>query len=331
MPTAAGGLPGGRAQAALFDGLGSAGRCTGYDEFVDAADDVGPHGRAGRCIGDRGRTGWIGCATVVRGLVDDDGITYVEATARRRPSTERRRHRAPGPWQLDPLPLLIVGGRLGRRLEAGLVQRSDLLDAVLTDLYGPQTLITQRNAARPSCSSNTPTTCAPRTASGFPVATSCSSTAATSSRGRDGEFRVIADRTQAPSGAGYAMADRRVVSQALPDLSERSRARAELARSPTALRLALDRRRTRRPPRNRGWSCSARAPTPRPRSTRPILASVLGLPLVESADLMVRDGRLWMRSLGTLERGRRGAAPRRRRLGPIRSTCGRTPGSASSG
>ena len=32
------------------------------------------------------------------------------------------------------------------------------------------------------------------------------------------------------------------------------------------------------------------------------LASVLGFPLVESADLVVRDGKLWMRSLGTLKR-----------------------------
>ena len=32
------------------------------------------------------------------------------------------------------------------------------------------------------------------------------------------------------------------------------------------------------------------------------LATVLGFPLVESADLVVRDGKLWMRSLGTLKR-----------------------------
>ena len=116
----------------------------------------------------------------------------------------------------------------------------------------------------------------------------------------DGGFLVNADWTQAPSGAGYALADRRVVAHAVPDLYERIGPRPA---SPwaQALRLALI----------DAAPESAEEPvvvvlSPGIHSEtafdQAYLASVLGFPLVESADLVVRDGKLWMRSLGTLKR-----------------------------
>ena len=120
------------------------------------------------------------------------------------------------------------------------------------------------------------------------------------SRVRDGSFQVNADWTQAPSGAGYALADRRVVAHAIPDLYERIGPRPA---SPwaQALRLALI----------DAAPESAEEPvvvvlSPGIHSEtafdQAYLASVLGFPLVESADLVVRDGKLWMRSMGTLKR-----------------------------
>ena len=120
------------------------------------------------------------------------------------------------------------------------------------------------------------------------------------SRAASGEFLVNADWTQAPSGAGYALADRRVVAHAIPDLYERIGPRPA---SPwaQALRLALI----------DAAPESAEEPvvvvlSPGIHSEtafdQAYLASVLGFPLVESADLVVRDGKLWMRSLGTLKR-----------------------------
>jgi uncharacterized circularly permuted ATP-grasp superfamily protein/uncharacterized alpha-E superfamily protein len=120
------------------------------------------------------------------------------------------------------------------------------------------------------------------------------------SRAADGSFRVNADWTQAPSGAGYALADRRVVAHAIPDLYERIGPRPA---SPwaQALRLALI----------DAAPESAEEPvvvvlSPGIHSEtafdQAYLASVLGFPLVESADLVVRDGKLWMRSMGTLKR-----------------------------
>ena len=120
------------------------------------------------------------------------------------------------------------------------------------------------------------------------------------SRAASGQFLVNADWTQAPSGAGYALADRRVVAHAIPDVYEQIGPRPA---SPwaQALRLALI----------DAAPESAEEPVVVVLSPgiysetafdQAYLASVLGLPLVESADLVVRDGKLWMRSMGTLKR-----------------------------
>ncbi|WP_349269044.1 hypothetical protein MPNTM1_04384 [Mycolicibacterium parafortuitum] len=283
-----------RAQQALFDvqpRLG-AGPSAGYDEFVDAAGDVRPAWQeVADCVRDRGRGGLDRLREVVRGLVDNDGITYV--------------HTDPGgeetvavPWQLDALPLVISASDWDQ-LEAGLVQRSRVLDAVLTDVYGERRCITdgvlppQLLFAHPGYL---------RAAHGIevPGRHQLFMHGCDIGRAGSGDFVVNADWTQAPSGAGYALADRRVVAHAIPDLYE------QIGPRPTspwaqALRLALV----------DAAPESAEEPvivvlSPGIHSEtafdQAYLASVLGLPLVESADLVVRDGKLWMRSMGTLKR-----------------------------
>src|SRR6185312_13040164 len=120
------------------------------------------------------------------------------------------------------------------------------------------------------------------------------------SRAADGSFRVNADWTQAPSGAGYALADRRVVVHAIPDLYERIGPRPA---SPwaQALRLALI---DAAPESAEEPVVVVLSPGIHSETSfdQAYLASVLGFPLVESADLVVRDGKLWMRSMGTLKR-----------------------------
>lgn len=120
------------------------------------------------------------------------------------------------------------------------------------------------------------------------------------SRRPDGGFAVNADRTQAPSGAGYALADRRVVAHAIPDLYER------IAPRPTtpfaqALRLALI---DAAPDVAQDPVVVVLSPGIYSETAfdQAYLATLLGFPLVESADLVVRDGMVWMRSLGTLKR-----------------------------
>ena len=286
-----------RTQQALFDVR--PGTSTGYDEFVDAAGNVRPAWQElAECVGERGRGGLAQLRAVVRGLVENDGITYIEVDRHGDAITNGDGTAEPGPWHLDALPLLISASEWDT-LESGLVQRSRLLDAVLADLYGPRHSVTsgvlppQLLFAHPGYL---------RAAQGIEVpgrhqlfVHGCDI-----SRAADGGFRVNADWTQAPSGAGYALADRRVVAHAFPDLYERIGPRPA---SPwaQALRLALI----------DAAPESAEEPvvvvlSPGTYSEtafdQAYLASVLGFPLVESADLVVRDGKLWMRSMGTLKR-----------------------------
>jgi uncharacterized circularly permuted ATP-grasp superfamily protein/uncharacterized alpha-E superfamily protein len=286
-----------RAQETLFDVRGGAG--TGYDEFVDAAGNIRPAWQElAECVGERGRGGLARLRSVVRGLVDNDGITFVQVDPHGDAITNGDGTAVPGPWHLDALPLVISASDWNV-LESGLVQRSRLLDAVLADLYGPRRSITSGTLPAALVFAHPGYV---RAARGIDVPGrhqlflhGCDV-----SRTATGEFVVNADWTQAPSGAGYAMADRRVVAHAIPDLYERIGPRPA---SPwaQALRLALI----------DAAPESAEEPvvvvlSPGIHSEtafdQAYLASVLGFPMVESADLVVRDGKLWMRSLGTLKR-----------------------------
>ena len=227
----------------------------------------GPHGRSSpNAWGSAAAAGWtsFGRWCAASSTTTASPTSRSTGTAMRSPTATARRSR--GPWHLDALPLVISSSDWDT-LEAGLVQRSRLLDAVLTDLYGPRRSVTsgvlppQLLFAHPGYV---------RAARGIEVPGrhqlflhGCDI-----SRAADGSFLVNADWTQAPSGAGYALADRRVVAHAIPDLYERIGPRPA---SPwaQALRLALIDAAPSRP-RNPWWWCSARASTPRRRSTRPI-------------------------------------------------------------
>ena len=286
-----------RAQQALFDPRGGAG--SGYDEFVDAAGNVRPSWlELAECVGERGRGGLDELRAVVRNLVDNDGITYIQLDTNGDAVTNGDGTAVPGPWHLDALPL-VISATDWDTLESGLVQRSRVLDAVLADLYGARRSVTggvlpaQLLFAHPGYL---------RAARGIevPGRHQLFMHACDISRAADGGFRVNADWTQAPSGAGYALADRRVVAHAVPDLYERIGPRPA---SPwaQALRLALI---DAAPEAAEEPVVVVLSPGIHSETAfdQAYLASVLGFPLVESADLVVRDGKLWMRSLGTLKR-----------------------------
>ena len=246
-------------------------------------------------LAERGRAGLDRLRSVMHSLIDNDGITYTEVDRQR----DGQPHGLePSPWSLDALPI-VVSAADWEVLEAGLVQRSRLLDAVLADLYGPRSLLTD-GVLPPELVFAHPGYV--RAASGIEVPGhhQLFMHACDVSRLPDGSFQVNADWTQAPSGAGYALADRRVVAHAIPDLYER------IAPRPTtpfaqALRLALI---DAAPDVAQDPMVVVLSPGIYSETAfdQAYLATLLGFPLVESADLVVRDGKLWMRSLGTLKR-----------------------------
>ncbi|MFG1797449.1 circularly permuted type 2 ATP-grasp protein [Nocardia sp. NPDC049149] len=263
-----------------------------YDELVDAGGKVRRMWtELSADFVELGTTGLGRLDNRVRRLIDDDGITYTELTGAEQAVTT--------PWRLDPIPLLISSDDW-TRLEAGLVQRSRVLDEVLTDVYGPRRTLTNGLLPPELIFGSSGYV---RAAHGItvPGRHQLFLHACDISRWSDGQFRVTADWAQAPSGAGYALADRRVVSTAIPEAFEHSNPRP-LTPFARAMRLMLI---------ESAQDADADDPvvvvlSPGVHSETAFdqanLASMLGFPLVESADLVVRDGALWMRSLGTLRR-----------------------------
>jgi uncharacterized circularly permuted ATP-grasp superfamily protein/uncharacterized alpha-E superfamily protein len=224
-----------------------------------------------------------------RRLVRDNGVTY---NLHGDPRGMSR------PWELDPMPLLIRGEEWAE-LERGLIQRAELLNAVLLDLYGPRTLISKGSLPAElvdgyggyllpchgvDVSDNRPL-----------ILYSADLT-----RDINGQWRVIGDRTQTPSGAGYALENRVVLSRVLPSLFRDSHVH-RLAGFFRSVRRAM----TRLAPRSEDHARVALL-TPGPSNSayfeHAYLANYLGYTLVQGGDLSVRDGALWLRTLGRLER-----------------------------
>ena len=261
-----------------------------YDEMLAARGQPRPHwGVFARRLEVLSSEALTQRSRFVTEAIESDGVTYnVYAD----PKGMRR------PWELDMLPQ-IISAQEWAGLSAAVAQRARLLDAVLADLYGPQHLIAegllppalvfgQREYKWP-CRGTTP-----------PGGHYLHLYAVDLARAPDGSWWVIADRTQGPSGTGYALQNRIVVSQAFPDafrnlqvlkLADFFRglqegfARAAPTEGDTPLTVLL---------------------TPGPYNEtyfeHAFLARYLGFPLVEGQDLTVRDDTVYLKTLRGLRR-----------------------------
>lgn len=260
-----------------------------YDELLDGERRVRAHWQA---LVDRlardGSEGVRSGIELTRRLIIENGVTYnVYADSQGRDR----------PWVLDPLPVLLTATEW-REIESGVAQRARLFDALLTDLYGPQRLLTDG-------------TIPPELPFGHPnFLWPCHGLAATGgggvqiyavdiSRSADGRWWALADRTQAPSGPGYALENRQIVARVFPDLL------GDLGVRPLgsffgALRESL-------------LSSAPQGEAPLAVVLTPgsfnetyfehaYLARQLGLPLVEGNDLTVRGDTVHLKTLGGLRR-----------------------------
>src|SRR6202050_693615 len=197
------------------------------------------------------------------------------------------------PWNLDAVPLLIPPSEWAQ-LETGLIQRARLLNGILADLYGPQQLL-RGGHIPPALVFANPTFWRPCHAVPVSGNTYLHLLAVDLARSPDGQWWVLSDRTQAPSGAGYALENRIVLAETFPDLFQELRVHrlAGFFRDfrETMLRL----------------SPSARTHprvvllTPGPLNEtyfeHSYLARYLGFTLVQGSDLTVREKRLFLKSL----------------------------------
>lgn len=202
------------------------------------------------------------------------------------------------PWVVDAVPLIIDGVEWAS-LERAITQRAMLLDLILRDIYRDQRLITS-GLIPPEMIFGHPGYLRKAARLDVPGPHALFLHAIDLVRLSGGRFAAYADRTGAPSGIGYATVDRRLVSRTFPHLFQ-SYAPRPMATFAGTLRLALF---DYAPPGADDPTVAVFSPGSISETAfdQAYLASMLGFPLVEGADLTVRDGVVYMRSLGKFKR-----------------------------
>jgi uncharacterized circularly permuted ATP-grasp superfamily protein/uncharacterized alpha-E superfamily protein len=223
-----------------------------------------------------------------RRLIQEQGVTY---------NVYSDNHAAERPWQLDLVPMMITADEW-RRLEAGLIQRATLLDRILADCYGPQRLINE-GALPPALVFAQPDFLRPCHGIQPPGDTYLHLYAADLVRMPGGEWRVLSDRTQIPTGAGYALANRLIASRILPEAFRDCRVQ-RLAGFFREFQNTLARLGARRSDRPRVVLLTP-GPFNETYFEQAWLARYLGYSLVEGQDLTVRDDRVFLKTLSGLE------------------------------
>jgi len=203
------------------------------------------------------------------------------------------------PWSLEVLPLLIEPSDWAC-IERGVVQRAALLEAMLADLYGPQQLL-HEGLLPPALMLRHPGYLRPMVGVQPPGGLRLHIVGFDVARRPDGQWLVVAQRTQGPSGLGYVMHNRLVISRQFPEAFRELR----VQHIASSYRRLLD-----------TVEASARSvaggATPRVVLLTPgmysetyfehaYLARYLGVPLVEGGDLTVRDERLFLKTVEGLE------------------------------
>jgi uncharacterized circularly permuted ATP-grasp superfamily protein/uncharacterized alpha-E superfamily protein len=198
-------------------------------------------------------------------------------------------------WSIDILPLLIPADEW-RYIEAGIIQRAQLLSLLLEDLYGSQDLVAQGHFPAALLYAN-PAFLRPLVGVRVPAHSYLHMLAVDLARSPDGQWWVLADRTQAPSGSGYALENRTIVSDVLPDLFRTSNV-LRLAPFFRAQREALTSLAQRNNPR---IVLLTPGPFNETYFEHSYIARYLGFTLVEGADLTVRDGCVYLKTVDGLE------------------------------
>ena len=260
-----------------------------YDEVVDGTGSVRPHYRGlvseleGLGVEELQRR-W----DTAKRFIHEQGVTY---NVYNDPQGMER------PWELDPIPL-IISAQEWRGLEVALAQRARLINSVLADCYGPQRLI-KEGWLPPGVVLSSPDFLRP--CHGIkPTGDMFLTTYAVDlARAPSGQWWVISDRTQIPTGAGYTLANRLVTSRVLPEAFRDCNVQ-RLAGFYSEMRASLARLASRRTDDPRVVVL-----TPGPYNEtyfeQSYLARYLGYSLVEGQDLTVRDGRVFLKTLSGLE------------------------------
>ncbi len=215
--------------------------------------------------------------------IRDNGVTYNVYSDEGGPQR---------PWSVGLFPL-IISAQNWQHIEAGITQRVHLLDRIMADVYGEQELLTQ-GLIPPALVQGHPGYL--RSMHGVkPVGGSHLHVAAFDlARGPDGNWWVVQQRTQAPSGLGYLLENRLAISRLFPQAFES----LQVQRLAGTYRALIDSMKSMSPA---GQDAHIALLTPGPYNEtyfeHAYLARYLGLTLVEGNDLIVRDQYLFLKTL----------------------------------
>jgi len=200
------------------------------------------------------------------------------------------------PWELDALPLVVPAAQWST-IAAGLAQRALLLNLILEDLYGPQRLLAE-GLLPPELVFLNPGFLRPCHGLPVPKGRYLYLYAGHLARDDSGSWIVLADKARGPTGAGYAIENRIVISRMLPDIFRDCQVQ-RLASFFLTMRDVLQDL----APAARGMPRIVLL-SPGPASPTyfedAYLARYLGYALVEGGDLTVRDNQVFLKTLGGL-------------------------------
>lgn len=240
-----------------------------------------------------GTTGWQDLATRaqrVQRRVQEDGATYNVYSTENPKDVIRQ-------WPLELLPVLI-GAEEWAGIEAGVSQRARLLNAAMADVYGERRLLDE-GLLPPSLVLGHPQYLRPLHGVKPRGGVHLHVAAFELTRGPDGGWWVLGQRTQAPSGLGYLLENRLIIAQQFPEAFRGLRVQRVAASFQTLLQGLL-----RLSPAGERSRVVLLTPGPHNETyfEQVFLARYLGLTLVEGGDLTVRGNRLYLKTLHGLER-----------------------------
>ncbi|WP_439487255.1 circularly permuted type 2 ATP-grasp protein [Algoriphagus sp.] len=202
------------------------------------------------------------------------------------------------PWILDPVPM-VFSGEEWDVIEKGLIQRTELLNLIMSDLYGDQTLIKEghipfelvynhkgflRQAHHIKLDGNQ-------------QLVQYSSDLA---RGPNGKMWVLHDRTDAPSGAGYTFENRAAMTRVFPELIRENHV-SKITSYYQTFKNTLSNLTTNNKENPRVVLLSP-GPTNETFFEHAYISSFMGFTLAFGEDLTVSDGYVWLKTIKGLEK-----------------------------
>lgn len=240
-------------------------------------------------IGASGLQGLNDCTETVNQLIEQNGITYnVYADMQ-----------LSRPWSLNAMPMLIEPKEWSH-ISRGLAQRAHLLNAILQDVYSDRTLFKGNYLPSALVLGNPgflhamhgvkPLNGVYLHAVAFDIA-----------RGPDGQWWVIGQRTQSPSGLGYILENRLITSRLYPD-TYRTMQVQHIGASYRRLLDSLESAASAIADGVPRFALLTPGPFNETYFEHAYLARYLGIPLVQGADLTVRDNKVYLKTLQGLQR-----------------------------